>query len=306
VTFGGLLQAAALLTVVVSVLTAFDTRQHFVELFSHFRLQYLVVSLLLLILLALRRQALYSLLLALAVALNASYVLPWYAGSEAAAASGELKVLYTNVLASNREHDRLLALLRHEQPDIVALLEISAQWLGALQVLEEDFPHSYTVPREDNFGMGVWSRLPLSAATHIDSPPLGYPTILARINVDGATVRLIATHPMIPVGADNFAARNQQLQSIEDMVSATDDNVILIGDLNASIWDRHYRDFEDATGLRNARRGYGILPTWPTFMPPAMIPIDHVLVSDRIGITDIRTGPRIGSDHLPLVVTVAL
>lgn len=306
VTLDGLLKAAALLTVVISVLTALDTRQHFIELFSHFRPQYLLLSLLLLTVLALRRQALYSLVLAFAVALNASYVVPWYVGADATAASGKVKVLYANVLGSNREHDRLLALIQREQPDIVALLEISSQWLETLKTLQGDYPHSYTAPREDNFGVALFSRLPLSGATHVDSPPLGYPTILARIDVDGAAVTLIATHPMIPVGADNFAARNQQLQSIEEIVMATNDDVILFGDLNASLWDRYYRRFEDATGLRNARRGHGILPTWPTFMPPAMIPIDHVLVSERVGIADIRTGPRIGSDHLPLLVTVTL
>ena len=288
-TLNGLLKAAALLTVVASVLTALDTGQHFIELFSHFRLQYLLVSLLLLIPLALRRQALYSLLLALAVVLNASYVLPWYTGGDAATASGKIKVLYANVLRSNREHDRLLALIRREQPDIVALLEISSQWLEALKTLQEDYPHSYTAPREDNFGVALLSRMPLSGAKHVNSPPLGYPTILAGIDVDGAAITLITTHPMSPLGADNFAARNQQLQSIEEIVAATNDDVILFGDLNASLWDRHYRHFEGATSLRNARRGHGILPTWPTFMPPAMIPIDHVLVSERIGIADIRT-----------------
>lgn len=305
-TLTGLLGMVALVTTIVSVVTAFDTQQHYVELFSHFRLQYLFASLFLLIVFAIRRQALHSLLFALVLALNASYVLPWYAADAPASGSARLTILYANVLSRNRDHDRLLALINREQPDIIVLQEISAHWLAALRSIAAQYPHSYAVPRQDNFGTGIWSRSPLLTATRIDSPPLGYPSILATIRVDGAAVTLITTHPMIPVGGDNFAARNRQLESIEAIVATADGHVILIGDLNASIWDRYYRSFEEATGLRNARRGHGVLPTWPTFMPLAMIPIDHVLVSEQVGIADVRTGPRFGSDHLPLLVTVTL
>ena len=302
----GLLQVAAVLTVLFSVLTALDTRQHYIELFSHFRPQYLVGSLLLLVVFAIRRRAIYSLLLVVALTINASYVLPWFGDSEAATGDTRLKFLYANVLSTNRDHGRLLDLIDSERPDIIFLQEMSAHWLEALQPLESDYPFIYSAAREDNFGIAMWSRLPLASATHVDSPPLGYPTIIATARIGGTVLTLISTHPMIPLGRDNFAARNAQLQSVAEIVAQTSDEVLLLGDLNASVWDRHYRHFEASTGLRNARRGNGILPTWPTFMPVAMIPIDHVLVSSRIGIIDIKTGPRIGSDHLPLIVTVVL
>ena len=306
VTLDGLLQVAAGLTVLFSVLTALDTRQHYIELFSHFRLQYLVGSLLLLIVFAIRRRAIYSLLLVVALTINASYVLPWYVKGETPTGEARLTLLYANVLSTNGDHERLLDLINSERPDVIFLQEMSTHWLEALQSLESDYPFSYTAAREDNFGIAMWSRLPLVAATHVDSPPLGYPTIIATTHMGGTDLTLISTHPMNPLGRENFVARNVQLQSVTEIVAQASGEVLLLGDLNASVWDRHYRYFEESTGLRNARCGNGILPTWPTFMPIAMIPIDHVLVSSGIGIADIKTGSRIGSDHLPLIVTVVL
>jgi endonuclease/exonuclease/phosphatase (EEP) superfamily protein YafD len=126
------------------------------------------------------------------------------------------------------------------------------------------------------------------------------------MTVSGELLTLINTHPMIPLTRPNFEARNEQIHSIVALVNQAQGSVILTGDLNTSIWAGSYRALEENTGLRNTQRGFGILPTWPTFMPLAMIPIDHALVSENIGVVETRTGPRIGSDHLPLIVTVVL
>jgi endonuclease/exonuclease/phosphatase (EEP) superfamily protein YafD len=104
----------------------------------------------------------------------------------------------------------------------------------------------------------------------------------------------------------NYDARNTQLASIAELVNDVRGARVLIGDLNTAMWGEHYRQLVDSTGLRNVREGFGTLPTWPTFMPFAMIPIDHCLVSKELLAGDVRLGADIGSDHRPLVLTLQL
>jgi len=306
VTLTGLLQAAAVVTVLFSLVTLLPVDHFGVQLFTHFRLQYLGVSLLLLVAFLWLRSPWYISMLAVTVTANAICVLPWYFGESNVAGQSEIKLLHANVLSSNREYDRLIALLDSEAPDVVVLQEVSPDWLVALDELREDYPYSYAEARDGNFGIALFSRIPLKSVSHFDSPPLGYPTIVASLGIGKELLTVVATHPMIPVNGGFYDARNEQLVGIAELLGKRTGPKILVGDLNLSQWDFNYPKLEQVAGLRNSRKGFGIAPTWPTFMPFAMIPIDHVLVSESISVTDLHTGPRIGSDHLPLVVTLKL
>jgi len=306
VTLTGLLQAAAVVTVAFSVGTLLPIDHFAIQLFTHFRLQYVVVSLSLLLLFKYLRSPWLIGALAASLVLNASLVLPWYVGEDETSGGVELKLLHANVLSSNTDYDRLLGLLDTEAPDLVMLQEVSPDWLVALDELRADYPYSYAEAREGNFGIALFSRVPLKSVSHFDSPPFGYPTIVASLDIDGQVLHFIGTHPMIPVRGTFYDARNEQLAGVARLLGKQAEPKILVGDLNLSQWDVNYKHLEQQGGVRNARKGFGILPTWPVFMPFAMIPIDHVLVSETISVTGFYSGPRIGSDHLPLIVTFTL
>jgi len=300
------LQAAAVLTIVFSFATGLDIRHHSIELFSHFRLQYFAVSVLLLIAFAFLLHYAWVAALVVTVLFNASFVLPWYISDVPTAKGTPLKLLHANVYSRNSQYDRLIALVELEQPDLVFLQEVTPEWLAGTKPLLEDYPYTYSEPSAGNFGIAVFSRIPFTKVGHVDSPPLAYPTLVATITIDDEPLTIVSSHPTIPIGRPLYAARNEQLQSLAELVHGIAGEAVLLGDFNASIWDRHFRQLEASTRLRNVRRGFGVLPTWPTFLPFAMVPIDHALVSDGISVVDARTGMRIGSDHLPLIVTLAL
>ncbi len=303
----GLLQVAAVLTIIFSLLTAVNISHQFVELFGHFRLQYFATGLLLAIVFAITRQWPYAIVLLLVTCINGSFLLPWYLADDHQARGAEqLKLFHANVYSGNRQFTRLIESVASEDPDVIFLQEVTADWVAEARRLQNDYPYVHAEPRGGNFGIAVYSRFPFDSITHIDSPPLGYPTIVAHMTRGGKPLTLISSHPTIPLSNALYGARNEQLDSLAELVSAQTGEVVLSGDFNESIWGPRLRKLLESTRLRNARKGFGVLPTWPTALPIAMIPIDHVLVSDGIAVLDMKTGRRTGSDHLPLVVTLSL
>lgn len=306
VTLIGLLQAAAVLTILFSFATGFDLPHRNIELFSHFRLQYFVVSLLLLLAFALLRNPFYAVALVATAAFNASFILPWYLQDAPQTSGAELKLLHLNVHSTNTDYQRVVRFIEAEEADVVFLQEITDEWLLGTRQLLKLYPYTYSEPRPGNFGIAVFSRVPFDSAQHVDSPPLNYPTIIATLTVGNEPLTLISSHPTIPLGKRLYNARNEHLASVSELVNATNGKLVLLGDFNASMWCTHYRKLETATGLHNVRRGFGVLTSWPTVLPFASIPIDHVLVSDGIGVKKARIGKRVGSDHLPLITTITL
>lgn len=300
-----LLVLAAGLTIVFSLATVFDEHHRYLELFSHFRLQYLGASLLLATLLAGFRRWRLSALMVAVTAANGAMVLPWYLGEPEAAGRETLTLLLANVHIDNGDATPLIDIVEHENPDLVLVLELAPGYREQLGTLDAAYPHSLVDIRHDPYGIGLWSRRPLNAAVVLATPPRDLPSLSVEIDFDGAPVTVVSTHPSQPLGAANYAARNLQLAAVGDLVAATPGSVVLAGDLNVSMWAANYEAFESRADLVNARRGFGILPTWPTFLPFATIPIDHVLTSRDLTAIDTRIPGDVGSDHLPLLVEVA-
>jgi endonuclease/exonuclease/phosphatase (EEP) superfamily protein YafD len=304
----GLLQAGALFTTIFSVATLASHLHRYLELFSHFRLQYLAVAALLSLTLFVLHSRRWAALMLTVAMLNVVPVYPWYvAGAQAAVPSqGSLRVLLSNVYAGNDSLAELIDLVASEEADIVFLQEVTPRQNRELAALRGRLDYSLNIPREDNFGIAVLSRLPFQSARVIQSPPHDFPTLVVEVVVAGTPVTFVTTHPVPPLGKRGFSARNEQLASIAELLNDTGGARVLIGDLNTTMWGHHYDQLIEATGLVNARYGFGVQPSWPTSLPFAMIPIDHCLVSPEVSIVDVRTGPDIGSDHLPLIVDLGL
>ncbi len=275
----------------------------FLDLFSHFPVQYFLgLSLLGALLLAARRRRTAAIFFAFAL-VNLSLILPLYYGSQSATVEGAdiLRAMLINVNTRLGDAERVTQAVREFDPDILVLEEISSQWVRDLAWLTKAYPYSEIQPREDNFGIGLFSKYPLTESGIQYIGEAEVPSILATVDVGHQRLRVIATHPLPPVGAAYSRCRNDQLDQLSDYVRSSQPTMLL-GDLNVTPWSYHFRRLLQRTGLIDSSQGRGIQPTWPNDNRLFLIPLDHCLHSRDLYIVSKRIGSDVGSDHYPLMV----
>ena len=103
-------------------------------------------------------------------------------------------------------------------------------------------------------------------------------------------------------------ARNyqEQMRRLSEYIGDYDGILIAAGDFNSGLWSWHYKKLLKATGLRNVRDGFGILGTWPSFMGPLRVAIDHIMVSSQAEVIRCWTVSGTGSDHSALIADIYL
>ncbi|MGG6294753.1 endonuclease/exonuclease/phosphatase family protein [Leptolyngbya sp. AN02str] len=301
--------AIAAIGVIGLSLAGYAGEVHFLlDLTSHFKLQYWLMSLVCSIFFALSRRWRWLAIALVGVVLNGVLIAPWYLPVAQAAAptlEAPLRVMVANVLAKNQQPDRLLDLVRSQQPDLLITVEMNARWIQDLQPLAADYPYSIQSPHAARFGIVVYSKTPLQVLPMEPIVPRRDYYLAARWQVKNRNLVAIAMHPPPPLYARYAARRNQTLATVANHVQALHaqgETVIVGGDLNITPWSSYYRQFELTAKLVNSRWGFGILPTWPFGRSLFSIPIDHVLASPTLRATQTVIGPNIGSDHRPVIV----
>ncbi len=205
--------------------------------------------------------------------------------------------LVANVLTSNPNRDELLALIQERKPDIVGLVETDAAWLDDLDGPLREYSYRILHPRDDNFGMALYSRKPLVNPQVQDSSAV--PTIAATVKMDAREIDLVLVHVLPPVSKSYTNTRNEQLARMGALGVSSERGLVVAGDFNATPYSAAFRH---SFSRDHFRRLGGVSGTFPAGMPGIFrIPIDHVLISGAVqGRQEIER--PIGSDHLPFVI----
>jgi endonuclease/exonuclease/phosphatase (EEP) superfamily protein YafD len=301
---GGIVDVLIFLALTSSWLGLLGRWHWTLDLMSHFRWQYLVACVVAVLLsLFLRRRM--SLAFSLAtLALNSWLVgaLVLHSSTPTAAARGSLRVISLNLLTTNRNRQKVTDYLRDSNADLIFLMEVDDAWGQAVQALKKAYPYGMTQTREDNFGVLLLSRIPLSEVRTFTLGDEELPSVEAVVNHQQRQMMLIGTHPLPPIGSYYARRRDAHLSQVAARVRELHTPVLLVGDLNATPWSEGLRLLTRDSGLGLAPDSWR--PTWQASTLFAL-PIDHALCSGGLLILSKKIGPDVGSDHRPIELEIS-
>lgn len=280
------------------------------DLCSHFFLHHgLVLSLCLVALVGLRRQVTWVdwLVCILALFICITQVIrfsSWAKPPQNSAPLKTLKIVLANVNSQNRDYEKLVAYVKAKTPDLFGLIEINDAWIEGLTPLAGQYHHVGAFPHEGNFGLGLFSRVPLTSQALVHYGATGIPSVEVHLNVAARDVLLLLTHPYPPVHRKLYGLRNDQLEKIAAALEKSATPKIVMGDFNATPFCWVMKNFLERLRLQDSRRGFGYQATWPSILGVLGIPIDHVLLSHDWVVVAREVGPDIGSDHRPVYVEI--
>jgi len=301
-----IVNAGLIVTLVFSLFPLLGIDWFLIDIFSSFRAQYAAGGVFCMALFAGLRRRRSFVLSAVVVFLNLFAILPLYFSNTATlgkSAEG-LSLLLANVYTANALHSEVITQIINEEADILILQEVDLAWETSLASLRGQYPHVVSIPRSDNFGISVFSKFPFfrveEGSLSIDQPPV----VFVEVEIAEAKYSILAGHPVPPGSPSMFALRNTQLEMMAEKIAGSSGHKILVGDLNVTPWSSIFQKLLSSSGLIDARKGFGILPTWPVQIPVFYIPIDHFLVSSSLIVSEFRVVSIPGSDHKGLLVAL--
>ncbi|WP_291725131.1 endonuclease/exonuclease/phosphatase family protein [Bernardetia sp.] len=230
-------------------------------------------------------------------------------------------LLLMNVLSSNTNYEEVKRTIKNTNADFIVILELNQRWKKEFEELKTTYPYNFLDVREDNFGMGVYSKQQFQDSLKIrisqrvikvggekeelddfikenSSKPASM-----RIDYTMDNLTLLVTHPIPPINWAAYKERNGILKSLANIPKKNSSKTLLVGDFNCSPFSADYKNFLAKSTLKDSQENFGFQPTWNTSFPFLMqTQLDHVWHSKEIEILHRQTLPIKGSDHKAVYV----
>jgi endonuclease/exonuclease/phosphatase (EEP) superfamily protein YafD len=279
------------------------------ELFAHFRWQLAAAGIALLLASAGLRKPWMIALAVSSLLLQAVPLLLVQRSHATAAPPGpcngpEVTVATVNLQFDNLAYDRATEWLKRNPADVVVLQEYTRGWADALARAGLTYPYTRAAPREDPYGIALFSRWPIAEVREADYAGDGLPSVVAVVVVGKSELQVVGLHTHWPILPGLHDSRDRVLDAAAAEVRKAKVDSVLLGDLNLTPYAPAYARLLERSGLRDPFGDRRWRPTWRAGFWPLALPIDHVLVPASSCVVRAEIGPSIGSDHRPVLVTL--
>ncbi len=235
-------------------------------------------------------------------------VLPWIQAAWAPRAAivgpaiAQASVATANVQFYNTDRGAVQAALSALDVDLLALQEVTTTDETILRA-NQRWPFQVWSGRADFTRVALLSRKRI--VTHRTHTFDGTTIIEALVDLGESPLRVFVIHPFSPGHPEHAVRRDRQLAMLAHELSGEKhpEPVLVLGDFNLTCGTAMWRSFTGYTGLRRAP---GIAPaTWPSYIGPFGIAIDHILARGAT-LAPLTRLAIPGSDHAGLRSTVAI
>ena len=278
------------------------------DLFNHFRVQYLVASLLgLFLAFVLRSKRLTWAFICIAL-FNGFFIVPLYfPRPEKPKFLHEVSIVSYNTWRYNGDWASVFIVLEEDDPDIAYFTEVHSSIRTRISELESEF-HIFQIGSDVLLVRRTARLSPKIIDGSVGHRISGIPVTLSVAGID---VALLAVHPAAPRSDITAGQRDQSFAAIASFVENYEGFVIVCGDLNATPWSHAFRVLQERTGLLNSQKSFGLQSTWPSYPGSKFnwlfrIPIDHCLHSPAIYTIDRRIGLARQSNHSPISLRLGI
>ncbi len=214
-----------------------------------------------------------------------------------------VRLLQLYLWEGNRDTERTIAFIRRTNADIVVIEEARQSAAGVPAALAGLYPYRTKCRTCATLVLSRWPTVQRKPARLEGPDPFTWAQLRAP---DGGVISVIGVHFYwpLPPGVQRY-----QSASLVKLARRFDpSSLIVAGDFNSTPWSYEMRRQDRALGIERRTRALFSWPAGhvsPLDLPAAfpVLAIDQVYAGPAWRTVSVERGPRVGSDHYPVLVT---
>lgn len=211
-----------------------------------------------------------------------------------------ISLISANVLMANTDHAAVISMIEREQPDVLFLMETDQIWANALADTLKRYTTVLSYPRDNHYGLIFATNLQVTASDIVFISDDDTPAVLADLEGPTGKFFFVGLHPRPPVPGVDTDDRDEQIKRAGLIADRKIQPVVAMGDFNDVAWSWTSEQFKEYGEFKDPRVGRGLIPSFDATSWWMRFPIDHLYVTDGLGLISFSRLDPVGSDHFPM------